>query len=75
MNNEKLIFEIVAKSKGRAKGDLSEALLQQGFFGDSPLPQGLKQRHDLVTGNPIDIKKELREQNPDMPKLDTITKD
>jgi len=66
MNSEKLIFEIVAKSKSRAMGDLSEVLLEQGFFNNAPMPKGLKERHELVTGNPIDIKKEFKEQNPDI---------
>jgi len=63
--NEKMIFEIVAASRGKSqKGDVSKALLEQGFFDNSVLPRGLKERHDSPTGNPIDIKDKFNEQNP-----------
>lgn len=79
MNNEKLIFDIVAGSQGSggSRGDLSEALKEQGFFGK---PKGtnepetkrkevkqktLDKRDNLVTGNPIDIQDTFNKQNPD----------
>jgi len=62
---ENLIFNIVA-GKGRSgpSGDVSQSLLEQGFFGDHP-PKSLKKRDPNVTGNPIDVKKKFFEQNPD----------
>jgi hypothetical protein len=62
-NNEKIIFDIIATSRSRTtKGDLSDSLLEQGFFDEGTIPRGLKERHDLHTGNPIDIKDELKDQ-------------
>lgn len=74
MENEKLIFDIVAKSRSRAKGDVSDMLKQQGFFGkpkgtneydgkrDNKTEKALNKRDELTTGNPIDIKTEFFKQ-------------
>jgi len=65
MNTEKMIFEIIAKSKGSSqKGDVSQALYAQGFFDKGVLPSALKGRDPNITGNPIDVKKKFFEQNP-----------
>jgi hypothetical protein len=74
MENEKLIFDIVARSRSRARGDVSDVLKQQGFFGkpkgtneyngkrDNKTEKSLSKRDDLTTGNPIDIKREFFQQ-------------
>ena len=62
---EEFIFSIVAgRGRGGPSGDVSQQLLEQGFFGDDP-PKSLKKRDPNVTGNPIDIKRRFFEKNPD----------
>lgn len=66
MNTEKMIFEIVASTTSKSKGDLSEFLMAEGFFDGGPVPKGLKKRDDLLSGgNPVDLKDIFDEQNPE----------
>jgi hypothetical protein len=62
---EKLIFEIVANSVGKSqKGDVSQYLIDQGFFGND-VPKSLQNRNKQWSGgNPVDVKKEFFENNP-----------
>jgi hypothetical protein len=65
---EKLIFEIIAALRSKSqKGDVSQALADQGFFGDAKeMPKALRLRNkQLSGGNSIDVKKDFLEQNPD----------
>ena len=65
MNNEKLVFEIVAASRSHSqKGDLSQALADQGFFDNGAKPIGLKMRDKNLTGNPVDVQDTFNKQNP-----------
>jgi hypothetical protein len=62
---EKLIFEIVASVSKSQKGDISQALADQGFFDGGPVPESLKSRSkQLSGGNPVDVKKEFFKKNP-----------
>lgn len=55
---------IVKAGRGKSqKGDVSEHLTEQGFFDKTP--SGLKQRDENVTGNPVDVLDEFKQQNPD----------
>lgn len=66
MNNEKLIFEVIAKSKGKSQmGDVSKHLKDQKFFDDDKIPKGLKRDKQLSGGNPIDTLDDFLRQNPD----------
>ncbi|MDD5650288.1 MAG: hypothetical protein PHF86_07730 [Candidatus Nanoarchaeia archaeon] len=60
----KIIDEILKESKFKStqKGDVSKKLFEQGFF-DNDLPEGLKNRDKLTTGNPVDIFDVFEEQN------------
>ena len=64
MNTEKIIFEIVAKGKGRSQtGDVSQALREQGFFDSGK--SSLEKRDPLLSGgNPVDTLKDFQKQNP-----------
>lgn len=64
MNTEKIVFEIVAGSMSRSqKGDVSQHLLEQGFFDEKTMPESLKQRKQFPA-NPVDVKDLFFKQNP-----------
>lgn len=64
MNTEKIVFEIVAGGRSRSQtGDVSKALREQGFFGKDK--STLEKRDPLLSGgNPVDVMKDFKRQNP-----------
>lgn len=69
MNSEKIVFEILSGTSGGGshsqKGDVSQHLLEQGFFDEKTMPESLKNRQKLPSGgNPVDVKKDFFKQNP-----------
>jgi hypothetical protein len=64
MKTEQIIKEICAASTSKSqKGDVSQALLQQGFFDNSEVPVGLKNRNQQLSGgNPVDVKQDFNRQ-------------
>ena len=65
-NIELIISEVVKESSATSRsqtGDISQFLKDQGFFGEGEVPSGLKKRDKLLTGNPIDVKKDFEDQN------------
>lgn len=71
---EKIIFEVVAASRSRSqKGDLSQSLMQQGFFGTptGQIPKSLAERDKFLSGgNPVDVQGDFEKQNPDKVKIE-----
>ena len=65
-NVQRIAIEIIAAARSRSqKGDVSQALADQGFFDGGTKPKGLAERDPQVSGgNPIDVKKEFEKQNP-----------
>lgn len=64
MNHEIIIKEVVIASRSLSqKGDVSDALLSQGFFDKGTKPKGLKKRQpQLSGGNPVDVLKDFEKQ-------------
>jgi hypothetical protein len=66
MKTENIIFEIISSAKSvTQKGDVSQYLLEQGFFNDMTMPRSLKDRDKFLSGgNPVDVSKDFLKQNP-----------
>jgi hypothetical protein len=66
MITEKLISDVLASSRSLSqKGDVSQHLLEQGFFDEKTMPRSLKERDKFLSGgNPVDVLKEFTKQNP-----------
>jgi hypothetical protein len=63
MQTEKIIQEVVASARSVSqKGDVSRFLLEQGFFDDNIIPEGLKRDKFLSNENPIDVLKVFERQ-------------
>lgn len=63
---EGLIRKFVVESSVSSpsqKGDVSKALLDQGFFDDQNMPESLKTRKKFDYGNPIDVLEIFKRQN------------
>lgn len=62
--SEILIKEVCAATTAKSQtGDVSQHLLEQGFFDNGNIPEGLKNRNkQLSGGNPIDVKKDFDKQ-------------
>jgi hypothetical protein len=67
MKDEKLIFEVVAAVSGGGshsqKGDVSQALADQGFFSQEEAETLKKRDKFLSGGNPVDVKRDFFQQN------------
>ncbi|MDD5649599.1 MAG: hypothetical protein PHF86_04165 [Candidatus Nanoarchaeia archaeon] len=64
MNTENIIRDVLAASRSLSqKGDVSRALLEQGFFDKGEIPAGLKNRGKQWSGgNPVDVKDDFNRQ-------------
>jgi hypothetical protein len=64
--DENLLKEIIKESSAVSrsqKGDVSKHLLEQGFFDEGVIPEGLKKRDKFPSGgNPIDTIKNFERQ-------------
>ena len=63
MKTENIVFEVIAASRSVSqKGDVSKQLLEQGFFDNGQIPEGLKRDPLPSGGNPVDVLKTFNDQ-------------